>query len=224
MKINRRGFIKTAGGIALASIAVSIPALSSSQQPSGGQRQKRRVAVFFEPTFPSVDFEPIGRESLQKALDGVEVVFFGVNDLKNQLNAHDHDVLITPYGSAFPKAAYSALSKFLVDGGNWVNLGGIPFSVPVVKEGYGWRKEIRQTVYHKNLGVTQAFPVSAQPITSYQTNELLEGVNELLGEFTAEEIYELYVRFTVTKDFPSEDGSAGPRDAVLRPLLFGLNS
>lgn len=210
-------------GVAVASILPSLPTFSSLRQSTSSLRPRRRVAIFYEPAFPTGEISPIKRDSLVEALDGYDIIFFNVSDLKEKLSSHEHDVFINPYGSRFPKDAYRAISKYLISGGNWVNLGGIPLSVPVVKQGEGWRNEIRQTAHRKKLGITQAFPVSGKSIKSYLANEVLEGAEELMGEFTAEEIYELYVRFTVTKDFPSEDGSAGARDAVLRPLVFGLD-
>ncbi|MBI1807142.1 MAG: cellulase family glycosylhydrolase [Ignavibacteria bacterium] len=222
MPLNRRTFLKATGSIALAGVAGTLPALSSLRLPES-RSPKPRVAVFFEPTFPPIDVQPVRKETLQHALDGFDVAFLGVSELGSHLNARDFNILVTPYGSAFPKEAYLVISRFLIDGGNWLNLGGIPLSVPVVKEHDGWRGEVRQTEYHKRLGITQAFPVSAETVTSYRVADGLNHTDELLNEFTADEIYELYVRFAVNEDFPSEDGSAGARDAVLRPLIFGLD-
>jgi hypothetical protein len=52
VNLNRRSFIKTAGSIALASVAGSLPAFSSPQRNT--QRHKARVAVLFKPGFPSL--------------------------------------------------------------------------------------------------------------------------------------------------------------------------
>jgi len=223
MSINRRKFIRTAGGFALATVTGAIPSLGSWKE-SGSSDRKLRVAVFHDPGFPTVDFAPIPKETLKKALDGYDVSFLSAAEVAAGLSVGTHDVFLNPFGSAFPKGVFVTISKFLTEGGNFVNLGGIPFSVPVDEEGSGWRKEVRQTTHHKKFGITQAFPIPAQAINSYIPDERIDGAKELSKEFTAEEIYELYVRFASTKDFPAEDGSAGERDAVLRPVVVGIGS
>jgi len=224
MKINRRSFIRTTGSIAFAGVAASIPALSVWSIPPERTLNRRRVAVFFDPAFPGADGMPIGKETLVKALEGFNAVFCGASEIKSALDAGEQDVFVNPYGSAFPKDVYQALIKYLTSGGNWVNLGGIPMSLPVASEGGTWRQEARQSAYHKKLGITQAFGVPVDQHAFYHPAGGLEGCEELLGEFTAKEVYELYVRFSVTRDYPLEDGSAGARDATLRTLLFASDA
>lgn len=220
MNIKRREFIKTAGGFALATVAQSLPAWPA--RGSSGPEGRIRVAVFFEPTFPSGGIT-VDQQTLQESLKGLDAEFIGADALGSRLRVSNFDLFLNPYGSTFPKAAFASISKFLLEGGSWVNLGGIPFSIPVNKSQSGWVQEIPQTAYHKQFGITQAFPVRASTISSYQANSDLEWTNSLLDQFTAEEVYELYVRFTSIKDFPNEDGSAGPRDALLAPLIHGID-
>jgi uncharacterized membrane protein len=127
------------------------------------------------------------------------------------------DLLITPYGSAFPIAAWEQILGYLQRGGNWVNLGGVPFSVPVVRESGAWRREIRQTAYHKTLGVTSAFEVPAERIAAWEEGALS------IGSFHADGVYELYIRLTSTHEFSDEIGSAGMREATTHALLYGLD-
>ncbi|MGB2868867.1 MAG: hypothetical protein WBD36_10475 [Bacteroidota bacterium] len=220
--MHRRTFIRTAGGLALVGVADATPGIASLLAPSK-KDHKVRVAVFFDEDFPTRDFTPVSRELLQRALSDFDADFLDLNDLQQNLNPQKYDTFLDPYGSAFPQQAFLAISKFLMSGGNWVNLGGIPFSIPVVREISGWRAGIRQTSYHKKLGITQAFTVPARLIRTFESNKAIELEGGLLGEFTAEEVYELYCRFTSTKDFPGEDGSAGQRDAVLDALAFGIS-
>ncbi|HMD14041.1 MAG TPA: twin-arginine translocation signal domain-containing protein, partial [Bacteroidota bacterium] len=218
MSITRRRFIKAASTIALAGVAKSLPVFSEQQNTVSGNS---RIAVFFEPDFPAVDTVHVDQTLLNEALKDLHPTFITSHDLPAQL--HDFDILIMPYGSAFPKNAWGVFLEFFRNGGNFVNLGGVPFSVPVDHDVNGWRVEVRQTEYHKILGITQAFPVSSDFITSYIANDELPNSEILLKKFTVEECFELYVRFTNTKDYPNEDGSGGQRDAVLKPLLFGLD-
>ena len=143
--------------------------------------------------------------------------FLSERELIDQLDASRFDLLITPYGSAFPKRAWPAIFKYLRAGGNWLNLGGIPLTRPVVRSGGAWRAESQQTTYHKHLAITHSFPVQTTGITTY------EAVNDLKSGFKAQEIYELYVRLSSSKNEPDEDGSDGPHEGVVRPLMLGLN-
>ena len=166
-----------------------------------------RVAVFWEAGFPAVDIAPIDRG----AFEGLDVSFVGKAELAELGRER---LLITPYGSAFPKAGWKHILEHLQRGGNWLNLGGVPLTVPVVREGGGWRQEIRQTAYHKALSITQTFAVPASRIASYKG----------LGGFHAEEVYELYLRLTSTRDNPTEIGTAGMRDATKQALAHGLDA
>jgi len=183
-----------------------------------------RIAVLSEKDFPSVDGISISEREIKNGLDGYQVRLLSASALRTELNRERFDLVITPYGSAFPKDLASTLFQYLRNGGAWINLGGTPFSVPVVSEAKKWKKEIPQTAYHKKIGITQSFPVSGATVESYQATPGNYGGGELSREFSAEEIYELYVRFTSTKDFPDEDGTAGQRDAKLTPLVHGINT
>src|SRR6185503_7085737 len=170
----------------------------------------------------------INRGVLESALGYLDITYSSERELIAQLKADRFHLLITPYGSAFPKRAWPAVLAYLRAGGNLLNLGGVPFSVPVVQAGAQWRTENRQTAYHKQLGITQSFPVEARAIASYRAAnhfraDEIEDPRSLANEFTPAKIYELYVRFSSSNLVPDESGSDGPREAVLYPLLFGLN-
>ena len=109
--------------------------------------------------------------------------------------------------------------KYLREGGNWLNCGGVPLSRPVVRTASGWRAEPYQASYHQRLGITHFFPAEAQKISKYQSPR-----QELVRDFEAKEIYELYVRLSSTSTEPDEAGSDGPHEGVVESLLFGVNS
>ena len=117
------------------------------------------MAVLWEPEFRAVQGCEISRETLQQALTDFTVEFLSERDLIAQLDATRFDLLVTPYGSAFPKRAWPALLKYLRAGGNWLNIGGVPLSRPVRRDGSSWLIEPAQTTYHKRLGITHWFPV-----------------------------------------------------------------
>ena len=146
----RRTFLKTIGTVAVASAFPNV-LLSAQRQPIS-------VAVFWEPGFPAIQDCGVTKETLQQSLSYFAVSFLTERELIEQLNATRFALLITPYGSAFPKRAWNAMLNYLRAGGNWLNVGGMPLSRPVVRVGGQWRAEPHQTTYHKILGITHSFP------------------------------------------------------------------
>ena len=209
MKVNRRNFMRAAGTLAVASVAQRLPVFTQQAEPGA------RVAVLQDPAFPSGEI-PLAKESIAGSLGAFDLQFLDPDGLNAHLDVRSHDLLLNPYGSFFPRQSWAVILKYLREGGNLVNLGGVPFSIPVDREGGAWRPATSQTQYHKILGITQAFRVDGS--TTYRS------VDDVRLEFSAEEIYELYFRFTETVDFPGESGSAGARDAAIHPLVYGLSA
>jgi Cellulase (glycosyl hydrolase family 5) len=204
----RRKFLKTIGGAAVAS---AFPELLL-----GAQSRKPSVAVFWEQGFPGIDDFKLIWNTIDGSLSDTTYKLLGEQELIDQLNNFPFDLLITPYGSAFPKRAWNEILKFLRRGGNWLNLGGVPLSRPVVRAGSGWRAEAHQTTYHKQLGITHSFPVKPSDILWYQQ------VYQPNNDFRLEEIYELYLRLSSSKNEPNEDGSDGPHEGVVRAIVLGV--
>jgi len=205
----RRKFLKTIGSAAVAG--------AFSDVLVGAQYQSASAAVFWESGFPAIQGCGLTQETLQQSLSNFAITFLTEQELSEQLDPARFELLITPYGSAFPKRAWNAMSKYLRAGGNWLNIGGVPLSRPVVRAGGQWRAESHQTTYHKQLGITHSFPVQTTGITSY------EGANDLKSGFKAREIYELYVRLSSSNNEPDEAGSDGPHEGVVNPLVLGMN-
>jgi hypothetical protein len=158
-KFPRRKFLKTIG---TAAAATALPNVTL-----GSQSQASSVAVFWEPDFRAIQGHDYIRDALQQALKDFTVAFLNERDLIAQLNTSRFDLLVTPYGSAFPKRAWPAILKYLLDGGNWLNLGGVPLSRPIVRVDLTkWRVEPKQTTYHKRLGIR--FQSTPRP-TSFPT-------------------------------------------------------
>ena len=166
------------------------------------------VAVFWEAAFPEIQGCKLTRDILQQGLTRFTVKFLSEQELLTQLDVDRFALFINPFGSAFPKRAWPTLLNYLRDGGNWLNLGGVPFSRPVVRSGGSWRVEPHQTTYHKRLGITHSFPVK----------------DARGGDISAEEVYELYFRLSSTNSEPDEAGSDGPREAVIEPIVPGYST
>ena len=212
--VSRRQFMQSAA--ATASVGILSPPLAPPGAPP-----RLRVAVFVEPGFPAVDTVPVRQDTLGATLDGLDLTFLGA-DLAG-LTADRYDVFVNPYGSAFPKDAWPALLAYLDGDGNWVNLGGVPCAVPVVRSEGGWRAEARQTGFHRRLGVTLACAVATTGVREWRANEALPWTSGLASRVSADTVWELYYRLSSVADTPDESGSAGPMEAVVRPLVSALD-
>jgi hypothetical protein len=199
-KLPRRTFLQTLGGAAV------VGAL-----PSIAKAQTKTIAVFQEPGFPQI-------QAVEHSLKDLPVTFLSEQELIARLDPREFNLFINPYGSAFPKRAWKTILKYLRAGGNWLNLGGVPLSRPVVRTTAGWLAEPYQASYHKRIGITHYFPVEPAKIVKYQSAD-----EELTRGFDAKEVFELYVRLSSTSNEPDEAGSDGPHEGVVESLVFGLN-
>ena len=219
-RLNRRVFLRLIGGAAVTGAISGIPrsAMARSMTAPSGEP----ILVFHDPGFPDVDGLGLTREELVRALDGYPARFAGAGDLAEVLGGSGVRTLVTAHGSAFPKSAWDAMEKFLLRGGHWLNLGGRPLMHPVRREKGTWHVEVLQTAYLRRLGIT-ACDINEGPVPSaWKVQE--EEARGLSGAFEAEATYALTVKLTGGKDFPGEEGSAGPRDAVLRALVHGYDA
>jgi len=188
-----------------------------------------RAALFQAEGFPTVDSPVIEKATLDAALAGLPVERLGsVSELDAKLRVRNYDALVLPYGSAFPEAAWPAIRNYLNHGGSLVVLGGAPFYQPVrtsASDGGGtkWLSGPRQPTYAHELLIGPAEPVSCAPLGALQT--VLQKETGWKTPFpAATTCWALTVRLSTRKDNPDEDGSAGPRDAVLRPLVHVVDS
>ncbi|HXY70569.1 MAG TPA: hypothetical protein VEH62_14070 [Gemmatimonadales bacterium] len=218
---DRRQFLQATGATALyGAFGTRINAISGPRPAASPVR----VAVLNEPGFPAVDgAAPAG--DVRGALAGFDVTLLSADDLGAALAPDRFDVLVSPYGSAFPKAAWPALLAFLRGAGCWVNLGGVPGAVPVERaDGGAWRALPREVTYHKQLGVVLACAVPAAAAVSWQANDALPWSSPLASGPAPSTVWEPYWRLSSVADTPDESGSAGVREAVVRPLVSGLDA
>ncbi len=220
--LDRREFLQAAGASALAGLIPTEAAAITGPRPVPG---RIRVAVLLEPAFPAVDAPSPDVALLGAALDGFEVTYLTAAEVPEGLSPDRHDVFVTPYGSAFPAEGWPALLSYLEGAGNWVNLGGVPCAVPVerVAGGEGWRTLPRADTYHRRLGITLACAVGTAAVREWRANDDLPWASALAAGVAADTVWEPYWRLSSVADTPDESGSAGPEEAMVRPLVSGLD-
>ncbi len=174
-----------------------------------------RALVFRAAGFPAID-------APEAVVDGVERAS-SVAELVSKLRLKDVDVLVLPYGSAFPVDAWARIRAFAKLGGSLVVLGGAPFHEPVRFENGAWVRAARQTVFAHDLLIGPA-----EPVVVTQGSKTTNAPGAPFG-FNAnvpdpKTTWALTLRLATTKDMPEEHGSAGPRDAVARALAHVVDA
>ena len=81
------------------------------------------TVVFFDKNFPAVENGAISRVTLERALAPLHPRFIGLAELQRDTTLAEGDLLVFPYGSAFPVDAWSVIRRHL-DRGNLLVLGG----------------------------------------------------------------------------------------------------
>lgn len=216
----------------LAAAAAPVPAAAQPGLAPEARDPARpaRAAVFRAPGFPTADAPAIPDATLAEALAGLPADTLGsVAALAERLDPARYDVLVLPYGSAFPLAAWERIRGFVAAGGGLVVLGGAPFHQPVMGQPVletgagGWELGHRQPTFARELLIGPA-----EAWTPETAAGLAEGAIAAApaagSEWTAAlpeagTVYTLTVRLATRKDLPGEHGSEGHREAVLRPLV-----
>ncbi len=129
--------------------ATSLACLLISIQPVAA-----KTVVFFDPTFPSIECGGISRVALEKAFAHLDPVFTNLNRLRTSLS--DSDLLVLPYGSAFPADAWDVISDH-IKSGNLLVIGGRPLWVPVFRDSSGWKPQAPQNSYSRKLGIFYSY-------------------------------------------------------------------
>jgi hypothetical protein len=194
-----------------------------------------KIAVFYPDNFPSADIKKISKSLLEESLEGFDYKFIAnIDDLKSELNNSVYNLLILPFGSAFPADAWPEIRNFLSCGGNFINIGGSPFHQPVFWLDHKTEKKANGEKTEWNIGnpqPTYAYELLIGPADEINLKDefLFPGSKRIsfvedsdFRKFKFEmpdKVYEMTCRFARARDFEKEDGTAGPRDASLKPLI-----
>ena len=114
------------------------------------------TVVFVEKDFPSAENGPMTRLALERAFAPLNPRFVGADELRKENALGEGDLLVLPYGSAFPADAWETISRHL-DHGNLLILGGRPFFVPVYRDSGGWRPDPPSNAYARSAGIEHSY-------------------------------------------------------------------
>lgn len=170
------------------------------------------VVIFHEVGFPAADSAPAS-DSLLKALPGAQ--FASADELKNRLNSAN--LLVLPYGSAFPEPAWAEIQSFLQRGGNLLALGGRPFSRAAYRDGGSWKLRDYSVRYMRPLMIDQYQETPGSDGLKFESNP---DIPLALPQFAWKQGFSPIIHLSAV-DLYNRGGSAGSIDSNLDALAWG---
>ncbi len=139
--------------------------LVGSAAAAQGTANTSAAVVFLQDGFPAIDTAAPSRAELADSIPGAR--FADLTQLSSGEVLQGAPVLVMPYGSALPAAAWPAIERYVTGGGNLLCIGGQPFRVPVSGNRQdGFRVGAAQDSYSRELGFlhTYAAPLPPEPL------------------------------------------------------------
>ncbi len=136
-----------------------------------------RTIIFYEKGFPSYENGLISRGILERALSSLKPVFMDFRTLISDTSFREGDLLVLPYGSAFPQEAWETINKY-ISKGNLLVIGGRPLAIPVYFKNKKWIIENPQNTFSKTLGIQYSYEI---PLEKNQHPESHENASFFKG-------------------------------------------
>jgi hypothetical protein len=174
------------------------------------------TVLFSEHNFPVADSSAVSAQALQQGFAGAREVTAA--QLDGALADPATKLLVLPYGSAYPEAAWPAILRYLERGGHLIVLGGKPFTRAAYQEGTAWRLREPSVAASLELLIHDYQPTPGSKALQFEPNA---DVQPQLPAFAWKQAYSPVLRLSVTPMFPKEGGSTGAEDADLTTLAWG---
>ena len=171
------------------------------------------VVVFFEPGFSAADSAPVSEAQLRAGFSGAS--FAGAAQLSAALA--DADLLVMPYGSAYPEAQWKPILEYLDRGGNLLSLGGKPFTRAAYRDAAGWHLRAPSVAASLELLIHDYQETPGSNGLKFDANP---DVFPALPEFSWKHAFSPVLRLSVVQKY-HRDGSTGDEDADLTTLAWG---
>jgi hypothetical protein len=133
-----------------------------------GSTAGAKTVVFWQTGFPTVESQPVTQEVLSKALSQRDLVFADIETLKDPATLRQADLLVLPYGSAFPADDWEAILGYLRAGGNMLVIGGQALRVPVNASSSGFTAGPPQDAYSRAAGILHTYQVPQKDETRFE--------------------------------------------------------
>ncbi|HLJ77062.1 MAG TPA: hypothetical protein VKT75_06600, partial [Acidobacteriaceae bacterium] len=175
-----------------------------------------KTVVFWQPGFPAADSPAPVEAGLRAAFADGD--FANVAGLAKALADTGTDLLVLPYGSAWPEAQWDAILAYLDRGGNLIVLGGKPFTRAAYQDASGWHLRTASVAQSLELLIHdyQETPGSGNGL-SFAANP---DVFPQLPAFGWKRAFSPVVRLSVVNGDTS-GGATGYEDTALTTLAWG---
>ncbi len=191
-------------------IALVLLTVSVTAQP-----EKSGIVVFSEPGFPSADSAGPTPQQLAAILPGAQLA--GIDQLSAAL-ATPPQLLVLPYGSAFPEGPWTAIKQYLDHGGNLLVLGGRPFTRAAYRDHGEWHLRDYSVRFIRPLMIDQYQETPGSDGMQFQTNPEM---TLLLRPFGWKRAFSPVIRLSAV-DLYHRGGAAGSIDAHLDTFAWGV--
>jgi hypothetical protein len=176
-----------------------------------------KTVVFWQAGFPAAD-SPVPDEAGLRA-GFADAALVDAAELGQALAQKDTDLLVLPYGSAWPEAEWAAILRYLDRGGNLIVLGGKPFTRAAYEDGGGWHLRTASVAQSLELFIHeyQETPGTTGDV-KFTPNQ---DVFPQLPAFGWKRAFSPVVRLSVV-DGDTTGGHTGYEDMDLTTLVWGV--
>ena len=172
------------------------------------------TVIFAENGFPVADSVAVSPTALQQGFAGAR--FANAAQLDAALT--HAQLLVLPYGSAYPEAVWPAILRYLERGGNLIVLGGKPFLRAAYKTDKGWRLRPESVTASLELFIADYQPTPGSSGLRFEANS---DVQPTLPAFAWKRAFSPVIRLATAPMLPKDLGSIGTEDAELTTLAWG---
>jgi hypothetical protein len=177
---------------------------------------QQTTVIFVQSGFPAADTSAVSAAALAQGFSAARVV--DAAQLDDALAAPQTNLLVLPYGSAYPEAAWLSILRYLDRGGNLIVLGGKPFTRAAYREGDTWRLRAPSIAASLELFIQGYQSTPGSQALHFDPNV---EVAPQLQPFAWKQAYSPVIRLSVTPASRDELGAAGSEDAYLTTLAWG---
>ena len=174
-----------------------------------------KTVVFWQPGFPSADSPAPDEAALRTAFPDAD--FADADHLGAALAEPGADLLVLPYGSAWPEADWSAILRYLGRGGNLLALGGKPFTRAVYQDASGWHLRTASVAQSLELFIHDYQETPGSDTAAFTPNL---DVFPALPAFAWKRAFSPVIRLSVI-DGDTTGGHTGYEDMDLTTLAWG---
>jgi Cellulase (glycosyl hydrolase family 5) len=174
-----------------------------------------KTVVFWQSGFPSADSPAPNENTLRAALADAE--FAGADQLPGNLAAPETDLLVLPYGSAWPEADWDEILRYLDRGGNLIVLGGKAFTRAAYLDANGWHLRTESVAQPLELFIDGYQQTPGSDSATFAPNG---DVFPKLPSFTWKRTFSPVVRLSVV-NYDTSGGATGGEDMDLTTLVWG---